>query len=120
MNRFHEAKKFICDVCKKVCKSKSNLYNHKRDVHERVENLLCNLCGEEQKNNSYLSRHKRRFCKFKLTKDPIVKLVTNTRKTLLIPKNIVDANLSDVNDINDEVIEYTTGDSTSDAQLLIG
>ena len=48
VNKVHNVEAVMCQVCSKVCKSKANLYKHKRDVHELIENFKCNLCGELQ------------------------------------------------------------------------
>ena len=92
----------------KVCKSKANLYNHKRDVHEEIENLSCNLCGDLQKNYSYLSRHKRRFCKFKPLK---IEANTKCKTDVVRDEGPHQANFAEKDDISGDEIEIVTDDS---------
>merc|ERR1711971_563921 len=71
INARHKEKTIHCDQCVKVFKNQSDLYGHKKKVHEVADNLLCPNCGIQQQNIFKLKRHLKKWCKgFKATDAP--------------------------------------------------
>ena len=53
---------FICDVCPRVCKSKTGLVNHRRRMHEEStekKKFKCEKCMNEYKKESELINHRK-------------------------------------------------------------
>ena len=51
---------FVCEVCAKVCKSKSGLTNHRRRMHEESKmkrKFVCHRCGDIFKQDANLVNH---------------------------------------------------------------
>lgn len=58
---WHENPKvFTCEICEKVCNTRSNLTNHKKDVHlpdEITKKFECRYCDYKAKQKRTLKRH---------------------------------------------------------------
>uniref|UniRef100_A0A131Y1Q5 Putative c2h2-type zn-finger protein n=1 Tax=Ixodes ricinus TaxID=34613 RepID=A0A131Y1Q5_IXORI len=55
-----EPRKFVCDICKKVCLYKHHLQKHMRvHISERRERFQCDICKKTYHDVWYMKRHKR-------------------------------------------------------------